>query len=204
MLTDLRVCVVGDSFVAGVGDPDYLGWVGRVAARTHWAGRPLTAYALGARRQTSQDVADRWRAECTPRLPDGCDGRVVLAFGVNDTAIDAGGTGPRLSAADSATNLARILREVRDAGWTSLVIGPPPIADADQNERISRLDTVFSGTCKAAGVGYVRVFEELLADCTWMQQVAADDGAHPGAEGYRRLADLISIQWIPWVTAGVP
>lgn len=80
-MDDLRVCLVGDSFVAGVGDPDHLGWVGRVAARSHGAGRPLTAYALGVRRQTSQDVADRWRAECTPRLPDGCDGRVVVAAG---------------------------------------------------------------------------------------------------------------------------
>jgi acyl-CoA thioesterase-1 len=204
VLTDLRVCFVGDSFVAGVGDPDHLGWVGRVAARTHRAGRPLTAYALGVRRQTSQDVADRWRVECCPRLPDGCDGRVVVAFGVNDTTIDAGATGPRLSAAGSAAHLARMLSEVRDAGWAALVVGPPPIAETDQNERIARLDTVFSATCGAAGVGYVGVFEDLLADRVWMQQVAADDGAHPGAEGYRRLADLVWVQWLPWVAAGIP
>lgn len=204
MSNDLRVCVVGDSFVAGVGDPEHLGWFGRVAARTHGAGRPLTAYALGVRRQTSQDVMDRWRAECTPRLPDGCDGRVVVAFGVNDTTIDVGNTAPRLSPSDSVTNLDRTLREVRDAGWASLVVGPPPIADPDQNDRIARVDTAFSATCEAAGVGYVRVFEDLLADRMWMQQVAAEDGAHPGAEGYRRLADLVWAQWLPWITAEMP
>lgn len=37
-MDDLRVCLVGDSFVAGVGDPDHLGWVGRVAVRSHGAG----------------------------------------------------------------------------------------------------------------------------------------------------------------------
>jgi acyl-CoA thioesterase-1 len=76
--------------------------------------------------------------------------------------------------------LARILSEVRDAGWTSLVVGPP-VADPDQDERIALLDTAFSATCKAAGGGYVHVFAALLADRMWMQQVAADDGAHPGA-----------------------
>jgi acyl-CoA thioesterase-1 len=48
------------------------------------------------------------------------------------------------------------------------------------------------------------VFEDLLADRVWMQQVAAVDGAHPGAEGYRRLADLVWVQWLPWVAAGIP
>ncbi len=66
MVGDLRVCVVGDSFVTGVGDPEHLGWVGRLAARTHHAGLPLTAYSLGVRRQTSREVTDRWRAECSP------------------------------------------------------------------------------------------------------------------------------------------
>lgn len=49
VLTDLRVCFVGDSFVAGVGDPQHLGWTGRIAARTYQAGQPLTSYVLGVR-----------------------------------------------------------------------------------------------------------------------------------------------------------
>ncbi len=31
--TQVRICVVGDALVSGVGDPKALGWVGRVAAR---------------------------------------------------------------------------------------------------------------------------------------------------------------------------
>jgi hypothetical protein len=38
---DLRACFVGDSFVAGVGDPDHRGWVGRIIARTHHGGLPI-------------------------------------------------------------------------------------------------------------------------------------------------------------------
>ena len=42
MARDLRICFVGDSFVAGVGDPLCLGWPGRLAARTFADGQPLT------------------------------------------------------------------------------------------------------------------------------------------------------------------
>lgn len=47
-MDDLRVCFVGDSFVAGVGDPEQLGWAGRVAARTHSAGRPPSERSCSA------------------------------------------------------------------------------------------------------------------------------------------------------------
>ncbi len=68
-MADLRVCFVGDSFVAGVGDPEHLGWAGRLAAGSSRAGRRLTAYNLGVRRQTSRDVSHRWLFECQQRLP---------------------------------------------------------------------------------------------------------------------------------------
>ena len=40
---DVRVCVLGDSCTAGVGDPTGAGWVGPVAAVARRAGRELTA-----------------------------------------------------------------------------------------------------------------------------------------------------------------
>ena len=193
------MCFVGDSFVAGVGDPEHLGWVGRIAARTHRAGQPLTAYVLGVRRQTSRDIADRWRVECTARLPPGCDGRVVISLGVNDTTVEDGA--PRVHAADSVTHLKSMLRGVQDAGWSALLVGPPPVADHDQNERTARLEASFSSVCEAAGVDYVRVFDQMVADPVWMGEVAEGDGAHPGAGGYQRLADLVWPQWHAWTAA---
>ena len=95
-MEDLPVCFIGDSFVAGVGDPQHLRWAGRLAARSWRAGRPLTAYNLGVRRQTSRDISHRWLSECQQRLPTTADGRVVFSFGVNDTTKD--GTGPRVPA----------------------------------------------------------------------------------------------------------
>ena len=44
---DRRVLFFGDSIVAGVGDPEGRGWVGRVVAASFASGLPLTAYPLG-------------------------------------------------------------------------------------------------------------------------------------------------------------
>ena len=41
---DLRVSFLGDSYVAGFGDAEHRGWVGRVAAWAHVIGFPVTVY----------------------------------------------------------------------------------------------------------------------------------------------------------------
>ena len=193
---DLRVCFVGDSFVAGTGDPEHLGWAGRVAARAHRAGQALTSYNLGVRRQTSRDILERWRVECTPRLPSGCDGRVVLSFGVNDTTIEEGRQ--RVAGADSARHLCLLLREARSSGWPVLVVGPPPVADAEHNARTVVLSEWLQQVCRDEGAPYVPTLPALSSTPVWMQQVAAGDGAHPGAEGYAALAELVWPAWDAW------
>jgi acyl-CoA thioesterase-1 len=193
VVEDVRVCFLGDSYVAGAGDPEHLGWVGRVSARADRGGQPLTAYNLGVRRETSRDVTARWRAECVPRLPAGCSGRIVVAFGVNDTTQERGVA--RVAPADSGAHLAGLLEGVAARGWPALVVGPPPVADAAQNERISVLDARFLGVCQGAQVGYVSVFRPLLGSGDWMREVSAGDGAHPGSAGYAELAELV---WPPW------
>ncbi len=100
---DLRICFLGDSFVAGVGDPEHSGWVGRVAARTHRGGHAFTGYNVGVRGQTSVEVLARARDECAQRLPHGCDGRVVISFGTDDTAWE--GSALRVAADASAAAL---------------------------------------------------------------------------------------------------
>ncbi|GMA25982.1 hypothetical protein GCM10025864_37410 [Luteimicrobium album] len=118
---DVRVCALGDSYVAGVGDPQHLGWVRRLAARTHTGGPPLTVYDLGVRRDTLADVAARWRRECDPRLPPGCEGRVLVAGGVNDTT--AVGDGVRVAPDDAVRHLRTVTSGARERGWQVLVVG---------------------------------------------------------------------------------
>ncbi len=65
----MRICFIGDSFVNGTGDDEALGWTGRIVATARAEGRDVTHYNLGIRRDTSADIAERWRAEVERRLP---------------------------------------------------------------------------------------------------------------------------------------
>jgi acyl-CoA thioesterase-1 len=197
---DLRVCFVGDSFVAGVGDPEHLGWTGRLCAATERTGLPVTRYVLGVRRQTTAEVAERWAAECRPRLSGGdWEPRLVLSTGVNDTTEVDGAS--RLDPHRSVASLAEMLTGAAAAGWPVLVVGPPAVADDAQNQRIADLDERFTRTCADHGVPYVPVVAALSADPTWRAEVAAGDGAHPGAAGYLILADLVRPVWSRWTSA---
>jgi hypothetical protein len=111
VMRDVRVCFLGDSFVAGIGDPQVRGWVGRVAERTVPLLGTMTAYNLGVRRDTSADVLARWADECARRLPPTMEGRIVVSFGVNDCAIEQGQR--RVEPAQSLTNLAALVRPCR-------------------------------------------------------------------------------------------
>ncbi|MCF3960514.1 DUF459 domain-containing protein [Streptomyces fuscigenes] len=198
MDSDLRVCFVGDSFVAGVGDPLCLGWAGRLAARAVTGGQPLTAYNLGVRRETSTDVLARWLGECDRRLRDGTDLRVVLSFGVNDTTHEDGR--PRVDPDVSEANLSRMLEQAAGRGWGVLVVAPPPVDDAEHNARTARLDERFARVCREASVPYVPVHRPLRDSAAWSREVRTGDGAHPGAAGYDELAALVVPHWRAWLS----
>jgi acyl-CoA thioesterase-1 len=179
---DRRVLFFGDSLVAGVGDPAGMGWVGRVVAASFAEGLPLTAYNLGVRGETSQQVAARWRVEALPRLLPGTDARVALSFGANDTTVEDGRL--RVEAERSCATLSAILQEAAAVGVRLLMIGPAPVDDREQNERIRTLSTAYADVCHQAGVSFVSVVDRLLASAVWMEEVAVGDGAHPAADGY--------------------
>ncbi|MFD0360465.1 GDSL-type esterase/lipase family protein [Nocardia sp. GCM10030253] len=198
MSRDLRVCFVGDSLVAGVGDPRCLGWAGRLAMQAHTAGIPIVSYNLGIRRQKSTDIRARFLAECVQRLPEGVDARIVLSFGVNDTMQVDGQR--RVSSDQSAANLGEILRQAAERGWPVLMVAPPPIDDVEHNARTAALDERFAEICAAEGVPYVRIHQQLRESAVWMREVRDGDGAHPGAAGYDELAASVAPQWWEWLS----
>lgn len=198
MVRDVRVCFVGDSLVAGLGDPQCLGWAGRLAGRAVAAGLPLSYYNLGVRRQTSSDIAARWESECAQRLPAGIDARVVFSFGVNDTVWE--GDGVWVPADESAANLRRVLRRCAELGWKALVVAPPPNIDDEHNARITELDDRFTEICGREQVPYLRVHQPLRQNDTWMRELQAADGYHPGAAAYEQFAATIAPHWLQWLS----
>lgn len=191
---DIRICCIGDSFVAGTGDPEGLGWVGRVVAAALACGHNLTAYNLGIRRETSGDILKRWRQECEPRTLSGIETRVAFSYGANDTALDNGRR--RLTLAQSLANTRALLHETKTR-YPVLLIGPPPVADSAHDERIAELSRELAGIAQEENVPYLDVFTPLQTSALWRQEVIANDGSHPRSGGYRELAALV-MNWPTW------
>jgi lysophospholipase L1-like esterase len=183
----MRLIALGDSIVAGAGDPEHLGWVGRALAGR----REVTLYNLGVRRETSADIAARWRAEVTPRLVDHEPMRIVVSFGLNDcNPADEGAPGVRVPAAETLKNAHAILT---GAGALApvLMVGPPPTAEPGVTVRAEALNDQLMTLAGRLKVPFIDVFRPLAASGLWQAEAAAWDGAHPGAAGYQQLADLI-------------
>jgi len=191
---DHRICFVGDSFVHGTADADCLGWAGRVAAAARKYGYDLTAYNLGVRRDTSADIAARWQHECAMRLPEGCSQYLVFSFGANDMTTE--GKALRVPVTDSIANFHSIISKAT-ARYPTLVIGPLPVSDAAQDNRIEELCKLYAQTAKELGVPYLPLAGEMFRNSAWIHAVAAGDGTHPDASGYTLIAERVQ-QWPAW------
>jgi acyl-CoA thioesterase I len=188
----------GDSHTVGAGDEEGLGWTGRVVAAAWAEGIPVTSYNLGVRGETSADVAARWRAEARPRLPDEGEPRVVLAFGANDVSVQDGQ--PRCSREQSLLSLEEVLLGTQALGLRRFVVGPAAIDDEAQNDRIAELSYAYRTLCARHRVPFVSLVEELRHSEVWRREIAARDGAHPGADGYAEIARLVlAAGWLDWL-----
>ena len=197
MIQDVRICFIGDSLVNGTGDEAALGWAGRLCAVATASDIPVTYYNLGIRRNTSKDILLRWESECTLRLPDFCDGRIVLSCGVNDTVIENGKM--RVNFAESCANVQAILRGAKR--YAVLMVGPPPVLEDEQNERIESLSLTFAREAKALGVPYIDLFSLLCSDDAYRREVERNDGAHPRSGGYSKMARIIGASPSWWFRA---
>jgi len=191
---DIRICFIGDSFTAGVGDPEVLGWVGRLVEPALAAGHNLTTYNLGVRRETSGDIRKRWRREVEPRCMAGSEMRLVFCFGANDASF---ADGKRRLTLDETLRNARAILEEASAIWPCVLIGPPPVADAAHDERIAEMSTALLALATEVGVPCLDVFGPLMTRGVWRAEATANDGSHPRAAGYSELADLVRA-WDRW------
>ncbi|MGW2395170.1 GDSL-type esterase/lipase family protein [Kitasatospora sp. NPDC001664] len=184
----LRVCFIGDSFVQGIGDPAYQGWVGRVLAA---AGPDVTAFNLGIRRDTSDDVLARVWTEFSPRSASGSDHRLVVSFGSNDTVLEDGA--PRVAPARTLANLTALLTEAAERSIAVLVVGPPPVAlyGDEHLGRLLDLADAQAEVCASRGVPFIPLTAALATDLAWNAEALAGDGAHPGTGGYTRAAQVV-------------
>ena len=192
---DIRICFLGDSYVQGTGDPECLGWAGRLCVSARRAGHNITYYNLGVRRETSADIRHRWQAECEPRLLPDSENYLVFSFGANDVTLVDG----RRRVAESET-LAHLQAMLQDAAsrYRTLVIGPPPAADDGHNQRLALLSEHMEAAAGRLGVPWIATLPALINDTAWRDEVQNNDGAHPRAAGYARLAQVVSASGRWW------
>ena len=190
----MRIAVVGDELAAGAGDPKGLGWVGRVAARTH-ATPPATFFTLAVPAETSTALGARWDDETARRFSPDTDNRLVIALGRAD--VHAG-----LSLARSRLNLANILDVADAAHVPTFVVGPPPGHPGDY-EQLTELSRAFSDVATRRRVPYVDTCTPLATHEQWLGDLAAGDGVLPGQAGYGMMAWLVlHTGWHTWL--GLP
>ncbi len=197
-LREVRICFIGDSFVNGTGDPECLGWTGRVCANANKKGYDITYYNLGIRRDTSSDIAKRWLQEVSLRLPKEYDARVVFSFGLNDTTPENGKT--RVDLADSLKNAQEILNKAQQL-YPVLMIGPAPYVEREDLERRQRnrdLTQNLALICQELNVPYLDVFPILEKSNIWINEARANDGAHPRVGGYTEFAKIVE-NWDSWL-----
>lgn len=196
-MADLRICVLGDGLVAGIGDARALGWVGRVSARTSREFGPVTTYALGVPGETSTSLLARWREETIRRVDvDSGLARIVIGVGHEDVRQD-------LSLARSRLNLANLLDDTQASGLPTLVVGPPPSLEPALNERLAALSLALADVSGRRDIPYVDTFAPLVAHEDWLTDLAAGHGLYPGQAGYGLLAWLVLHGgWHAWL--GIP
>jgi len=193
-MNDIRICFVGDSYVQGTGDPEYLGWAGRLCVNARRAGHNLTGYNLGVRRETSTDIARRWLGECAPRLPATTENYVVFSFGLNDVTIENGA--PRVVEAETLANLRAMLVAAKSR-YRTLVVGPVAVPDVERNAHLLRLSDGMAEVAAGLGIPYLALVPHFVNDAQWLDEVRQNDGAHPRASGYAKIAALIEA-WPQW------
>jgi lysophospholipase L1-like esterase len=191
----VRICFIGESFVNGTGDPECLGWTGRICVSANRKGYDITYYNLGVRRETSTELRHRWLREVSYRLPQEYDGRVVFSFGVNDTTIENSKT--RVAITESIENIQMILSEAKHL-YPVLMVSPPPCGEREQNQRIANLAQEFAKVCHQLNVPYLNVFPILEKSTVWLEEAINNDEAHPRAAGYTEFAKIVD-NWDAWV-----
>ena len=194
---DMRLIFIGDSIVAGSGDDECRGWVGRVGSASRRAGVDHTPYNLGIGGDTTADVLARWEQEVTRRLNPDIDNRLVIQVGVNDAR-----DGVERPAGDSARDLAALVDGARGIGLEPLVVGPIPTVQAEESERIAALSRRFADVCAEARAAFIEAHAALRANATFLSGLATD-GYHPDADGYTEIAQVVLHNgWWEWLARG--
>ena len=193
-----RSCSSATRSSPGTGDPTAprLGRPRR--ARRGRRGTPMTGYPLGIRRETSVEVAARWRARgaAAParrrRLP-----RRVL---VRHQRRDVRGRPAARRARGLRAHAGARAREAARSGCRRSSSGRRRRATPARTTRIAALSAQLLRRVRGRSRAVRRRRRGARAGAAWVEEAAAGDGVHPDAGGYDALAGLVLAGgWLDWI-----
>lgn len=196
-----NVFFVGDELVAGHGDPKALGWTGRVAARTLPLKPNLRFHTLAVPGESTGELVTRWDTEALRRLGKNgvqeTSNAVVFALGHHDLKKGVSPTLTRL-------NIANMLDRAKALGFRTMVVGPPPGPDS-QNQAVAEYAALCEEAAARRAVPYVDTFGPLARHEQWIADMNSSTEHLPQQAGYGLIAWLVlHSQWHDWLGLEVP
>ena len=183
----IHLSVLGDGFVYGLGASRFNGWANQLLHQTVDHIGPVNYYNLGIPGEDSVTVANRLR-ELVPRRVTGQDNRLVLSFGLQDTAEVDGK--PLLSNQASTDALKQLIVKTRQH-FKLLMVGMPPVYEPQRNAWVKRLSGLQHEVCQKAHVPFIDLYTALADDVQYKRRLLSTDRVHPDAQGHQKICDLI-------------
>jgi lysophospholipase L1-like esterase len=125
---------------------------------------------------------------------------VTIMYGTNDSYVDRDKEQPRLSAEQYRANLRQIIKELRQANITPVLMTPPRWGNAARNgkgENPNRLLETYVKVCREVAEETKTPLVDHFAHWTKQSEAGVDiakwttDGCHPNPEGHRILLETM-------------
>ena len=203
---------LGDSITRGArkGVEPGEAYVARLQAALREAGLVARVHNAGIGGERTDQALARLDSEIIAQRPD----IVTVMYGTNDSWVDAGKTGSRLSERTYTENLREMVRRLRTAGARVVLMTPPMFAEENPRNGLGEDPNVrlapFAAACRAvaaeAGVPLVDHFagwQEARNRGERLQSLTTD-GCHPNSAGHTDLASRLLPAILPSIRESSP
>ncbi len=201
----MNLLFFGDSIVQGLWD-EKGGWPDRIKQDIFTEhlekSAPFLDYNMVYMRGVPGDTSEDLKRRIGTELEDATDHsssevNVVFSVGINDCGETNGES--EVSVEDYRENLEEIIDRARKRADRVIAVGLTPVdeerlnseetADHYTNSQVRKYNEVLREVCEEKDVKFVSVFEELVQDDNWTENLF--DGLHPDSIGHRKIYELV-------------
>lgn len=199
-----QILVFGDSIAYGEGDNEHKGgWVGRMAHKLiERSDETYKVYNFGIPGDTSDDLFERIREEWEKvKFKENDDVIAIIAIGINDSKYYHAFNSNKVPLGEFKRKLLSCAAICGDKADKVILLTPTKVNEAlvdpytskeggisFKNEIIAEYASTIKQIAEIQKYQLVDIFAKLKLD-QWKTMLV--DGAHPNAQGYERLADLV-------------